>query len=849
MEFSNKTYFAKLLGISNEYGGIEASFKDQLLESQFKQANLIKHVRKVSHFNFFFFVFFLLGLYPTVKNNKGLITGSYFLIAGILIDLGLAKISCYFYTNYRMFKIIKIIRFFLMYFNISLNWILYAGEESNEVNVIRVSYNFLLIMNCIYIFFIDFNYILLAIIPLLNTGVLYSIQRTRNLVYHQMLPEIIVNILYYYATFLLKKSEYLYEKQLFLESKNNENYTEYTNNLINNLNTFIISIHNDNILFINHSANKFFNQKYLNKDWVINKSDAEKSNENYDLSSSPCNKNYKINTEINSFFTKLVLEKSAHPDLKYGTNFKDIINLIYSNSKMKKIELIKLGTFYEKENNLNFEICVRKLKYSEEALEILLYDITDIKMAEKISIEAKFKQKIFAKIAHEFKTPLLTIISMIDKINEFQLNDTEINKNITKNLGNISNLSNYTLSLITDIVHYVSGCVNAKLNLKEISLTETLNFSFNVLKTLIECNESKKERIKPILEIDGNIDQVKIVTDENRLKQIILNFISNSYKFTLCGFIKLKVKLMDRRKYVEVSVKDSGIGIKNEDHKQIFIDYANISLGEDNNLYGSGLGLSITKGLAKSLNYKIGFKSEFGRGSKFFIRINCIDNTRKRKTSNSQVNLMSLPLFIKDNFDEIRSYKQITTNYLMENESKNDGIQVDLGPNVFYLETEMVKYDLVKTEEMYLLDENSINIHEDFNFYKIVIVDDNKLVRDSTVSTIKTVLSEKEMTKYEFIVCYDGIDLLALIKDDYQGMIKLIFVDENMNYLNGSDTIKIIRRLEKDKKINSYRIVSISAISDEETTSNFLNLGFDYILPKPCKKNDLRKVLNIFLNC
>jgi hypothetical protein len=81
-----------------------------------------------------------------------------------------------------------------------------------------------------------------------------------------MIPEIIVNILYYTATFLLKKSEYLYEKKLFLECKNNDNYTEYTNNLIHTLNTFIIGIDHDNILFINHPANNFFKKKYNNFD-------------------------------------------------------------------------------------------------------------------------------------------------------------------------------------------------------------------------------------------------------------------------------------------------------------------------------------------------------------------------------------------------------------------------------------------------------------------------------------------------------------------------------------------------------------------------------------------------------
>jgi signal transduction histidine kinase len=531
-------------------------------------------------------------------------------------------------------------------------------------------------------------------------------------------------------------------------------------------------------------------------------------------------------------------------------NLKQIIDKIYSDFTFDEKRLFKIGSFYEKDNKFIFEIYARKVKYSQEALELFINEITEIRNAEKLYIESKFKQKIFTKIAHEFKTPLLTIISLIDKINEFQLNDSEINSNIKDNLNNISNLSNYTLSLITDIVHYVSGCVNLKLNLKEIIPRDTLNFSFNVLKTLIECNENKKDRIKPILKIDGSIDKVKIVTDENRLKQIILNFISNSFKFTLCGFIKLKAKLNEIGGNIEISLKDSGIGIKNEDHDKVFQEYTNISAGEDHNLYGSGLGLSITKGLATALNYKIGFKSVFGKGSRFFIQINCIDIKRKRKTSSFFVNPMSLQLPLKEDLNDTRSIRNYQNASYLDNKKGSEKEISDIEgkrSDINYSDTNRLQYDLMRTEEMYLMVNSDSSQEVIYDKFKIIVVDDNKLVRETTVNTIKSVLFDIDYSHYEFIECYDGIDLLPLIKDDYQHKIKLIFIDENMNYLNGSDTIKIIRKLEKDKKINNYHVISISAVSDEETTKSFLKLGFDFILPKPCKKNEIKRALDVFL--
>jgi hypothetical protein len=113
MEFSNKSYFTKLLGISSELGGVEACFKNEKLEKQFREANLEKNVKKSNVMNFSFFLFFAMALYHSIRTNGALITEGYFLIAGILVDLGLAQITRYFYKNYKMFKLLKITRFLL----------------------------------------------------------------------------------------------------------------------------------------------------------------------------------------------------------------------------------------------------------------------------------------------------------------------------------------------------------------------------------------------------------------------------------------------------------------------------------------------------------------------------------------------------------------------------------------------------------------------------------------------------------------------------------------------------------------------------------------------------------------
>jgi signal transduction histidine kinase len=239
-------------------------------------------------------------------------------------------------------------------------------------------------------------------------------------------------------------------------------------------------------------------------------------------------------------------------------------------------------------------------------------------LPKKKDIEAKYQQKILAKIAHEFKTPLITITSLIGRINKF---DLQIDSKTNKLLHHIDNLSNYVICLVSDIIQYVSNNVNMRIHKTKVSLNEVLDFCFKVLKTLVECNENKCNRVESILDFEEDLYNFVIETDEHRLKQLILNLISNAVKFTQSGSIKLKAKKCKDSGKLVISIKDTGIGIKNEDKHLIFLENTQLRMDDDYNHQGSGLGLSISKQLANMLNFMIGFKSELGKGSKFYIEI------------------------------------------------------------------------------------------------------------------------------------------------------------------------------------------------------------------------------------
>ena len=103
--------------------------------------------------------------------------------------------------------------------------------------------------------------------------------------------------------------------------------------------------------------------------------------------------------------------------------------------------------------------------------------------------------------------------------------------------------------------------------------------------------------------------------DEQRIRQIIINLISNAYKFTDKGQIVLSYKLAGE--FVQISVTDTGIGIPPEYHDSIFERFVKI----DNFSQGTGLGLPICKTIVEALGGKIGLESELGKGSTFWFTL------------------------------------------------------------------------------------------------------------------------------------------------------------------------------------------------------------------------------------
>lgn len=222
--------------------------------------------------------------------------------------------------------------------------------------------------------------------------------------------------------------------------------------------------------------------------------------------------------------------------------------------------------------------------------------------------------KFLANMSHEIRTPINVIIGM----NEMILRENEDNT-IQGYAYDIQNASNMLLGLINDILDFT------KIESGQLELSEnTYNLSALIqdLNLLFKARAGGKA-ISTRIDIDTNLPS-KLYGDDIRIKQVLVNILSNAVKYTQQGSVTLKVYCRQiNEEYITLcfSVIDTGIGIKEEDLSKLFDSFKRLDLNKNRTIQGSGLGLNIAKQLVELMNGTITVKSTYGEGSTFNIYI------------------------------------------------------------------------------------------------------------------------------------------------------------------------------------------------------------------------------------
>lgn len=316
----------------------------------------------------------------------------------------------------------------------------------------------------------------------------------------------------------------------------------------------------------------------------------------------------------------------------------------------------------------NIEENARLIQHEMEYVEMKNQQLEKAgKMAEEARLEAlaanAAKGKFLAHMSHEIRTPINAVLGMDTMI----LRETK-DPQIKEYALDIQNAGKNLLSLINDILDF-SKIESGKLEI----INAEYDFS-SLLHDISNMVRSKAEEKK--LEIRFYIDEnlpAKLLGDDVRIRQILINLLNNAVKYTPKGSVSLRVdgEVQGKKVLLHFSVEDTGMGIKKEDMEKLFQEFQRIEEKRNRNIEGTGLGLSITTQLLALMGSKLNVESTYGEGSKFYFSLEqqIVDSTpvgnleeriRKQTTEYSYQETFTAPdaqmLVVDDNATNLKVF-------------------------------------------------------------------------------------------------------------------------------------------------------------------------------------------------
>jgi signal transduction histidine kinase/CheY-like chemotaxis protein len=261
----------------------------------------------------------------------------------------------------------------------------------------------------------------------------------------------------------------------------------------------------------------------------------------------------------------------------------------------------------------------KQLKQNKKKLELLIEQKTqELKTSiteRRYALESdRLKSAFLANMSHELRTPMNAIIAFSTFLKDPELSNEKRDE-----------YTNYVTTAGDTLLHLVDDIIDsAKIESKQLTIN---HIRCNITDLLFELREifneirNKKQRshIEMRLSETSRQNDVYIVTDPFRLKQVLSNLLENALKFTTEGFVEFGYVIEE--KSVTFFVKDTGIGIPKDKFEYIFQRFSQIEYTVKDTFRGTGLGLSITKNLVELLGGNIWVESEIGTGSTFYFTV------------------------------------------------------------------------------------------------------------------------------------------------------------------------------------------------------------------------------------
>lgn len=338
-----------------------------------------------------------------------------------------------------------------------------------------------------------------------------------------------------------------------------------------------------------------------------------------------------------------------------------------------------------------------ELKEMNKQLEEMVEERTkEYKQAKEEAIEsARVKERFLANMSHEIRTPINGIRGMVHL-----LQDTLLNQVQKEYLETIRVSSDSLLVIINDILD-IEKIESGKLELEKNPF-ELSNIAQNAQRLL---QPKAKEKHIPLYFDSSNLDQNMLVGDTARIQQIVLNLVDNAIKFTSDGEVFVRFisrKISKDLAEITIYVKDSGIGMSEEQKKRIFNPFVQADPTINRRFGGTGLGLSISKRLLEMMNGTIEVKSEKGKGSEFKVQVRLPIWNGELPKENSSIEAVDYSgyhfILVDDNKVNLLFLKRLLDKWNIDSDSVESGLlAIDLIRNkkydLLFLDIQMPEMD------------------------------------------------------------------------------------------------------------------------------------------------------------
>jgi len=465
-----------------------------------------------------------------------------------------------------------------------------------------------------------------------------------------------------------------------------------------------------------------------------------------------------------------------------------------------------------------------------------------------------------SNFVHDIRTPANSLYGFLDLL------DTQITDERLKTyIANAKESASFINELTTSVLNVVS--THKESVVSEVKEVDSVKFFSAIAESFASNMNAKKIYFN--IYIDPMLPK-NIIVDTLKMKRVILNLISNAYKFTPNHkLIEFSVKYTVKTNTVSICIKDKGIGIPKDKQESIFEAFKQAEDTTALNFGGTGLGLFISAKYVKEMGGTLTLVSEVDKGSAFSfdipleivdetpfyipienknIKVALIMGATNRFTANNIAKHMARIGIPKENIKALSSFGELdhTISHVVVFQNKMDKELLDKtikkGVKAIVVEEEFLSIDSkTLNEDCDVISQYGFITNKLYKFLnktrqpRVLIVDDDEV----SVILINTILENEFCTT---TVARDGREALDTIIESYKDEtpFDIVYIDNNMPFMNGSDVMQNVRRYETENKLKP--IIAISTSGEACKSKSECKL-YDIELGKPFKKEQIIEAL------